>query len=118
MGNEKYLVLVPDDDDEDEALLSPEERVAEEKANRRQRYICAKVAVANLSEHVKRIESGVCASDNLEFLRAQLAHSRMRVAQFEAEFIDDPYIERDVKLEIQAADDIARAFFEKKDVNK
>lgn len=31
IGNEKYLASVHGDDDEDEALLSPEERAAEER---------------------------------------------------------------------------------------
>lgn len=118
MGNEKYLVLLHGDNDEDEALLSPEERATEEKARRRQWYICARVAVANLSEHIKRIESGVCASDNLEFLRAQLVHSHRRVAQLEAEFTNDPDIERDVQREIQATEDIARTLGQEKGVDK
>lgn len=117
MDNEKNLVI-PIGGNEDELPLSPEEKAAEEKASRRKRYICARVSADSLARRIERIESGVCASDNLEFLRTQLAHGHMRVAEFEAEFIDDPDIERDVKLEIQAADDIARAFCQEKSTEK
>lgn len=72
----------------------------------------------NLSEHVKRIENGVCASDNLEFLRARLVHSRRRVAQLEAGFTNDPDIERDVQREIQATEDIAKALGQEKGMDK
>lgn len=110
MDNEKKLV-VPVNDDEDEAPLSPEERAAEEKATRRHFYICARVATDNLARNIQRIESGASSQvDKIEFLQAQLTHSRRLVAQFEAEFADDPDIERDVRLEIQATEDIARAF--------
>lgn len=118
MGNEKYLVLVPGDDDEDEALLSPAEREAEEKASRRQRYICARVSADSLARRIERIESGACASGDLEFLRAQLVHSRMRFAEFEAEFASDPDIEQDIQRESQATEDIAKAFYKKKDTGK
>lgn len=117
METEKNLV-VPINDDEDEAPLSPEERAAEEKASRRHWYICARVAADNLAKNIQRIESGACASGDLEFLRAQLAHSRRLVAQFEAEFTSDPNIERDVQLEIQAVEEIARAFSRKKGMDK
>lgn len=116
MDNEKYLV--PDNGPEDKVLLTEEEKAAEEKATRRHFYICARVAVDNLTKNIQRIESGACASGNLEFLQAQLAHSRRLVAQFEAEFIDDPNIERDIRLEIQAVEEIARAFSRKKGMDK
>lgn len=117
MDNEKNLVI-PINDDEDETPLSPEEKATEEKASRRHWYICARVAADNIAKNIQRIESGACASGDLEFLRAQLAHSRRLVAQFEAEFTSDPDIERDVQLEIQAVEEIARVFSKKKAVDK
>lgn len=118
MDNEKNLVI-PIGGNEDEFPLSPEEKAVEEKASRRQRYIYARVAADNLAKSIQRIESGASSQvDSLEALRAQLAHSRMRVAQFEAEFIDDPDIERDVRLEIQATEDIAKTFFKKMGMGK
>lgn len=116
MDNEKYLV--PDNGPEDKVLLTEEEKAAEEKASRRHWYICARVAADNIAKNIQRIESGACASGDLEFLRAQLAHSRRLVAQFEAEFTSDPDIERDVQLEIQAVEEIARVFSKKKAVDK
>lgn len=113
METEKNLVVL-NDGDEDKAPLSPEEKAAEEKASRRRWYICARVSAANLSERIEEIESGGRVStsslNNLETLRRQLAHSRMRVAQLEAEFANDPEVEREVQLELQALNDIARAF--------
>ena len=118
MDDEKNLV-VPINGDEDEVPLSAEERAVEEKGIRRHWYICARVSEDNLARNIQRIENGASSqADKLEFLRAQLAHSRMRVAQFEAEFASDPDIERDIELEIQATKDIAKAFYEKKDMGK
>lgn len=117
MDNEKYLV--PDNGPEGKVLLTEEEKAAEEKATRRHFYICARVAVDNLTKNIQRIENGASSqADKLEFLRAQLTHSRMRVAEFEAEFVDDPNIERDVRLEIQATEDIARTFSKKTGMDK
>lgn len=113
METEKNLVVL-NDDDEDEAPLSPEEKAAEEKASRRHWYICARVSAANLTERIEEIESGNRVStsplNNLETLRRQLAHSRMRISQLEAEFVNDPEVEHEVQLELQALNDIARAF--------
>lgn len=117
MDNEKNLVI-PIGGNEDELPLSPEEKAAEEKASRRKRYICARVSADSLARRIERIESGACASGDLEFLRAQLFHSRMRVAEFEAEFASDPNIEQDVQRERQATEDIAKAFYKKKDTGK
>lgn len=116
MDNKKYFVV---SGDEAEIPQTGEEKAAEEKASRRQRYIYARVAADNLAKSIQRIESGASSQvDSLEALRAQLAHSRIRVAQFEAEFIDDPDIERDVRLEIQATEDIAKTFFKKMGIGK
>ena len=117
MDHEKYLI--PDDGHEDEVLQTAEEKAAEEKATRRHFYICARVAADNLARNVQRIESGASSqADKLEFLRAQLAHSRRLVAQFEAEFASDPDIEHDIELEIQATKDIAKAFSKKTGMDK
>lgn len=105
------------DGHKDEALLTAEEKAAEEKASRRHWYVCARVAAYSQARRIEQIESGACSGD-LESLQTELEHSRRMVAQFEAEFVDDPNIERDVQREIQALADIARAFSEKKDVDK
>lgn len=98
MANEKYFVIL---DTEEEAPQSAEEKAAA-KASRRDLYICAKLSAQQHTKAIEEFEAGLRESipgtlNDIEWHRQALTSALRNIEKFEAEFTDDPDIERDME---------------------